>query len=207
MRNPYFHRVDQGGQQLPYIDRFVMQVIDPKLIPIKTGAGETDLQARGLDFKDYTFLKQSEARSGLRTLLWPEGRAAHLALYPNLNASDPVWRGLFRDLRFRQALSLGLDRDAINQFLYFGLAEPANNTDPAGEPLVGGRARRRVRRLRPGRGGPAARRASASTGARRTAPGSCRTGARWSWWSRPPGEDTEQTDLLELCATSGARSA
>ena len=135
VRNPYFHRVDQGGRQLPYIDRFVMQVIDPKLIPIKTGAGETDLQARGLDFKDYTFLRQSEARSGLRTLLWPEGKAAHLALYPNLNASDPVWRGLFRDKRFRQALSLGLDRDAINQFLYFGLATPANNTVLPASPL------------------------------------------------------------------------
>src|SRR4051794_5846774 len=118
VRNPYFHRVDQGGRQPPYIDRFVIQVIDPKLIPIKAGAGETDLQARGLDFKHYTFLKESESRStflkesesrsGLRTLLWPEGKAAHLAFYPNLNANGPVWRGLFRDRRFRQALSLGL---------------------------------------------------------------------------------------------------
>src|SRR6478735_5116727 len=92
----------------PYYDRMILQVVDPKLVPIKTGGGETDLQARHLFFKDYTFLKQSEKRSGLRMLLWPEGRAAHLALFPNLNARDPVWRGLFRDLRFRQALSLGL---------------------------------------------------------------------------------------------------
>ena len=128
VRNPYFHRVDPRGQQLPYIDRFILHVIDGRLIPIKTGAGETDLQARHLAMKDYTFLKAGERRSRLRTLLWQEGRAAHLALYPNLNASDPVWRGLFRDQRFRHALALGLDRGAINQFLYFGLAAPANNT-------------------------------------------------------------------------------
>jgi peptide/nickel transport system substrate-binding protein len=85
--------------------------------------------------KDYTFLKASERRSGLRTLLWKDGRAAHLALYPNLNASDPVWRGLFRDQRFRRALALGLDRDAINHFLYFGLASPANNTILPESPL------------------------------------------------------------------------
>jgi peptide/nickel transport system substrate-binding protein len=135
VRNPYFHRVDPRGQQLPYIDRFILQVIDGRLIPIKTGAGETDLQARHLAMKDYTFLKAGERRSGLRTLLWQEGRAAHLALYPNLNASDPVWRGLFRDQRFRHALALGLDRGAINQFLHFGLAAPANNTILPESPL------------------------------------------------------------------------
>jgi peptide/nickel transport system substrate-binding protein len=135
VRNPHFHRVDPKGQPLPYIDRMTLEVVDGKLIPIKTGAGETDLQARRLVFKDYTFLKESEARNGLRTLLWPEARSAHLALYPNLNAKDPVWRGLFRDLRFRQALAAGLDRDAISQYLYAGLAVPSNNTILPDSPL------------------------------------------------------------------------
>ena len=60
---PYFHRVDSSGQQLPYIDKFILEIVDGKLIPIKTGAGEVDLQARRLVFKDYTFLR-SEPRSG-----------------------------------------------------------------------------------------------------------------------------------------------
>ena len=135
VRNPYFHRVDKRGQQLPYIDRVILEVVDKKLIPIKTGAGETDLQARGLAFRDYTFLKESEPRSGLRTLLWREARGARYALYPNLNAADPVWRKLFRDRRFRLALSLSVDRDAINQYFYFGLATPANNTILPDSPL------------------------------------------------------------------------
>jgi peptide/nickel transport system substrate-binding protein len=135
VRNPHFHRVDANGQQLPYIERFVLEIVDGKLIPIKTGAGEVDLQARRLVFKDYTFLKESEERNGLKTLLWPEARSAHLALYPNMNANDPVWRGLFRDLRFRKALALGLDRDALSQFLYAGLAVPANNTILPDSPL------------------------------------------------------------------------
>ncbi|MFO1038799.1 MAG: ABC transporter substrate-binding protein [Geminicoccaceae bacterium] len=134
-RNPNFHRVDQNGQQLPYFDSVVLDVVDSKLVPIKTGAGETDLQARHLFFKDYTFLKESEKRSGLRTLLWPEARAAHLAIYPNLNANDQVWHDLFRDIRFRKALALGIDRDALSQFLYFGLAKPANNTIISQSPL------------------------------------------------------------------------
>lgn len=135
VRNPHFHRVDPNGLQLPYLERFVLAVIDPKLVPIKTGGGETDLQVRHLAFRDYTFLKASEERSGLRTLLWPEGRGAHLALYPNLNANDSVWRKLFRDRRFRQALSLGIDREALSQYLYFGLAQPSNNSIIPASPL------------------------------------------------------------------------
>lgn len=135
VKNPYFHRVDANGQQLPYIDKFILDIVDGKLIPIKTGAGDVDLQARRLVFKDYTFLKESEARNGLTTLLWPEARSAHLALYPNLNAEDAVWRGLLRDLRFRKALALGLDRDAIGQYLYAGLTAPSNNTILPDSPL------------------------------------------------------------------------
>ncbi|MEM8951563.1 MAG: ABC transporter substrate-binding protein [Pseudomonadota bacterium] len=134
-RNPYYHRVDEKGQQLPYIDRVVMEVVDSKLIPIKAGAGETDLQSRGLYFKHYTFLKENEGRSGLNTYLWQTARGAHLALYPNLNASDPVWRDVLRDARFRRALSLAIDREEINQIMYFGLAMGGNNTVLPQSPL------------------------------------------------------------------------
>lgn len=134
-RNPNYHRVDEKGQQLPYIDRVVMEVVDSKLIPIKAGAGETDLQARGLFFKHYTFLKENEDRSGLNTYLWQTARGAHLALYPNLNASDPVWREVLRDARFRRALSLAIDREEINQIMYFGLAMGGNNTVLPQSPL------------------------------------------------------------------------
>ena len=134
-RNEYFHRVDPNGQQLPYIDRVVFDVVDDKLIPVKTGAGETDLQSRGLFFKHYTFLKESEERSHLHTYLWETARGAHLAIYPNLNANDEVWRELFRDVRFRRALSLGVDRDEINQIMYFGLGMGGANTVLPKSPL------------------------------------------------------------------------
>jgi peptide/nickel transport system substrate-binding protein len=134
-RNPHYHRVDAEGQQLPYIDRVILEVVGDQLIPVKTGAGETDLQSRGLVFNDYTFLKSSEGHSGLETRLWPSGRGAHLALYPNLNTTDEVWRELFRDVRFRRALSLGVNREDINKTFYFGLGLPGNNTVLPQSPL------------------------------------------------------------------------
>jgi peptide/nickel transport system substrate-binding protein len=140
-RNPNYHRVDQSGQQLPYIDRVILEVVDGRLIPIKTGAGETDLQGRGLSFDDYTFLREASEKNGLEILLWRTARGAHLALYPNLNATDPTWRALFRDVRFRRALSLGINRDDINQTFYFNLAIPGQNTILPESPLYRGEYR------------------------------------------------------------------
>ena len=128
VRNPFFHRVDENGLQLPYIDRVVLNIADGKLIPAKTGAGESDLQARHLSFSDYTFLKKSEKRTGRKVLLWDTTLGSHIALYPNLNVEDPVWRKLVRDVRFRRALSLAINRNEINQVIYYGFAREGNDT-------------------------------------------------------------------------------
>ena len=104
-RNPYYHRVDARGRQLPYIDRVVMNIASSGLIPAKTASGASDLQARYLRFDNVTFLKRGEEPGGYKVRLWRTGKGAHVALYPNLNASDPVWRALFRDRRVRRALS------------------------------------------------------------------------------------------------------
>ncbi len=135
MRNAYFHRVDAQGNQLPYIDRIDMLVANGKLIPAKAGAGEADLQARDLQFNNYTFLKKAEKQNDYRTLLWRTAKGSHFALFPNLNANDPVWRKVMRDVRFRRALSLAIDRALVNNVLYFGLAIEANNTVLPDSPL------------------------------------------------------------------------
>jgi peptide/nickel transport system substrate-binding protein len=127
-RNPYFHRVDSTGRQLPYIDRIIVGITDDKLIPAKTGAGDVDLQVRYLRFDNYTFLKQSEKRNQYHVRLWEKALGSQIALYPNLNAEDPEWRKLMRDVRFRRALSLGINRHEINEVVYFGLGRESSNT-------------------------------------------------------------------------------
>ncbi len=128
VRNPYFHRIDLKGLQLPYIDDVIMTVAAANLVPAKAGLGEADLQSRYLNMRDYTFLQKSAKQSGIRVYLWESGSGSQLALYPNLNASDGEWRKLMRDVRFRRALSLAIDREDLNQSVYLGLAKPSNNT-------------------------------------------------------------------------------
>jgi peptide/nickel transport system substrate-binding protein len=196
VRNPYFHRVDQDGRQLPYIDQVEMVTVDDKLIPVKTGTGEADLQARGLQFTDYTFLKRNEARNQYRTLLWRSGKGTQFGLFPNLNANDPVWRKLLRDVRFRRALSLAIDRSLINQVLYFGLAVEANNTVLAESTLFRPEYRTEFARYDK----KAARQLLDELGLKRGIDGVRRLpdGRPLEIIVETAGESTEHTDILEL---------
>lgn len=129
VRNPYYHRVDANGVQLPYIDEVDMNIVGAGLVAAKANAGEVDLQARGLDFKDISILKKGEKDGGsYKTLLWSSGVASQIAVYLNLNYADDTWREILRDVRFRRALSLSVDRRMINRALYFGLASEGSMT-------------------------------------------------------------------------------
>lgn len=142
-RNPYFHRVDRNGLQLPYIDEVVISIASGSLIPAKAGAGESDLQGHYLRLDNYTFLKAGEQRNRYQVMLWKTLNGAHKALYPNFNSSDPVWRRLVRDARFRRALSLAVNRNEINQVIYYGLAHESSNTVLPGSALYDGPSQQR----------------------------------------------------------------
>ena len=142
-RNPYYHRIDSKGVQLPYIDKVEMSIVGGGLIAAKSNAGEADLQARGLDFSDMSILKKGEKDGGnYRVLLWSNGSASQMAIYPNLNYRDSIWRTVLRDVRFRRALSMGIDRTTINRALYFGLGAEGGMTSLSASPLYSKENRR-----------------------------------------------------------------
>jgi len=147
VRNPYYHRIDVQGTQLPYIDRVHMNLVSPSLIPLKAGSGESDLQARYLRFDNYTFLRQGAKQFGFEVRLWETGLGAHLALYPNLNYAEPVWQAVLREPNVRRALSMAIDREEINEILYVGMATPSNNTVRPESPLYKGEYRTKYTHL------------------------------------------------------------
>jgi peptide/nickel transport system substrate-binding protein len=135
VRNAFFHRIDENGVQLPYVDRFILNVSSSSIIAAKAGAGESDLQATGIDFNDYTFLKDAEKRFPVNVSLWRQVRGSRVALLPNLNCADDVWRGLFRETRFRRALSLAIDRHELNMVAFYGLGKASADTVLPESPL------------------------------------------------------------------------
>jgi len=93
------------------------------------------LQATGIDFTDYAFLKDAEDRYPINVNLWKKVQGSRVAILPNQNFGDPVWRDILRDVRFRRALSLAIDRREINLAVFFGLAKPSADTVLPESPL------------------------------------------------------------------------
>lgn len=134
-RNPYYHKIDGNGVQLPYLDRVIFNITEQNLISGKSATGDVDLQGRYLRFDNVTLLKRNEESHGYETYLWRIAKGSHVAMFPNLTHKDEVYRDIVRDPRFRQALSLGIDRYEINRVIYFGLALEGQNTMLPKSPL------------------------------------------------------------------------
>ncbi|MBW3637089.1 MAG: ABC transporter permease subunit, partial [Armatimonadetes bacterium] len=139
VRNAYFWAVDPKGNQLPYVDRILFEVKSPQIIPIAAAAGDATMQDRHISFDSYTMLMEGRKRNGYEVYNWfPASRSA-FTLWPNNNRlvapGDEVSRQkavLLADKRFRQALSLAINREQIIKAIYNGLGEPAQ-IDPGRE--------------------------------------------------------------------------
>ena len=123
-RNPYFWKVDSLGQQLPYIDRIVTGIADPETINLKIIAGEVDLDYGVVSVDNFALYKENEAAGGYTTHELQLQGEAPIAFTVNQTIDDPIKQPIFQDLRFRQALSLAINADEINETVYFGLGRP-----------------------------------------------------------------------------------
>ncbi len=128
-RNPFFWKIDSEGNQLPYIDEVIRTTVEnDEVYMLKVMSGEADIAAFSLQLQGYPVLRRNEESGGYRTMLWGSIFGSDLYLVPNYTHKDEVLREIFNDLRFRQALSLAIDRDEINEILYFGQAIPRQAT-------------------------------------------------------------------------------
>lgn len=121
-RNPYYWKVDTEGKQLPYIDRIVsVQVEDVEMVNQRVLAGDVDFLRESTALVKVPLYKENEERGGFRTVL-TDMHVDSSILYLNQTFPDETWRKLAQDIRFRQALSLAIDRDEIIESVYYGFA-------------------------------------------------------------------------------------
>nr|WP_052232582.1 ABC transporter substrate-binding protein [Methylobacterium sp. ZNC0032] len=196
-RNPYFHRIDGNGRQLPYVDEVTMTIGTSALVPAKTAAGEADLQARYIRFDNYTFLKEAAKRMSFDVRLWKRAEGAYFALLPNLNAIDPVWRDLNRDVRYRRAISVAINRKDVNKVIFFGLARESGNTALPESPLYDAKLAALWTQHDPA----LANRLLDEIGLRKRDDDGIRLlpdGRRLEFTIETAGENTEETDILDL---------
>lgn len=128
-RNPYYWKVDPEGQQLPYIDYVHFDLVEnSEAINLLAIAGKLDMQSRRIDFNKLPVYKENAEKGGYHTGIWPLAHASVVTLFPNQSYPDPKYRELLQNLTFRQALSLAIDRDLINEVSYLGQAVPRTET-------------------------------------------------------------------------------
>jgi peptide/nickel transport system substrate-binding protein len=137
-RNPYYWKVDRSKNRLPYLDELVFLFVgneDAQVIRFQ--AGETDIVSR-MSAENYALLSKEAASRG--TELFDLGPSLEYNfLVFNLNdlqsknlpsiAAKQAW---FQDLKFRQAISAAVDRDAIVKLVYAGRGAPLwGNVSPS----------------------------------------------------------------------------
>ena len=136
VRNPYFHKVDSAGNQLPYIDRLTYKAIsDFNVAAVETIAGEIDYGIIQYRATQFPVLKQNEANAPIYVGDNINDKGAEMALFFNMTHPDPVLRSVFSDVRFRQAVSVAINRDEIVDTVFLGAAQARQASNTPGTPV------------------------------------------------------------------------
>ena len=125
-RNPYYHIVDTAGNQLPYIDRIHLTLVeDLETIALRAANGEIDFQGRHITLDKLPLFKQNAEKSGIDVVLWTATSPTDAGIFINISYDkDPVIGDLLRQRDFRIALSLALDREDLKETFFLGFGDP-----------------------------------------------------------------------------------
>lgn len=135
-RNPYYFKVDAEGNQLPYIDRVQMLLMqDRETTVLKVLQGEVDYLGERSSLQNLPLLKEKEAEGVLNVFI-PRMHRLPINFTLNLTYDDPVYREVTNDVRFRQAMNLAINNDEIIQTFYLGaFAKPPSDSNHPGYDL------------------------------------------------------------------------
>ncbi len=127
-RNPYSVFVDTAGNQLPYIDRVVLTLGENlEVVNLRAIAGEYDFQARHLDLAKVPVFIENQQKGGYKLYLDPGDYGGDMIIKFNLSyEADPEIAKWMNTADFRRALSLGIDRDQINETFWLGTGTPGS---------------------------------------------------------------------------------
>src|SRR5499426_4570088 len=123
-RNPYSVWVDTDGNQLPYIDRVTLTLAENlEVLNLRAIAGEYDFQARHLDLGKVPVFIENQQKGGYKLYLDPGDYGGDMVIKFNLSyEADPEIAKWMNTTDFRRALSLGIDRDQINETFWLARA-------------------------------------------------------------------------------------
>ena len=135
-RNPYYFKVDEDGQQLPYIDYVTSTLVeDMEMVQLKYMSGDADFGRESATIDNISLYRENEEKAGITAYTTSlHNNPTPLALNVNygLNTDGTVkdddeskaWQEVINDIRFRKALAMSIDAEEICDAIYNGFAEP-----------------------------------------------------------------------------------
>ena len=125
-RNPYYWKVDTKGQQLPYIDRVIFEVVqDPEVLLLKAVAGEIDMLTGLITSVENKAVLFDGREKGNFDFFELTPSDSNLATYSfNQMHKDPVLRDVLRNKDFRAGLSHAINRKEIIDLVFIGQGTP-----------------------------------------------------------------------------------
>lgn len=121
--NPYFHQVDTTGQQLPYIGRQdEVYINDNEVRILKLVNAEVDYKSQSLQLASAPILLENQEKGDYSIYLRPEITMGAFGF--NVTHEDPEKRKVFGDVKFREAMSMAINREELNEIAFFGQGEP-----------------------------------------------------------------------------------
>jgi peptide/nickel transport system substrate-binding protein len=131
-RNPYYWAVTKDGDQLPYLDEIAIDVIqDAQVGKLRVQQGNVDFcmgYFNQISVSDVSALMQNRERAHTDVLLWDSGSGTGPCFFLNYDYPDPQLRKLFREPKFRQAISHAFDRKTARKSLWFQTGELTTGT-------------------------------------------------------------------------------
>lgn len=126
--NPYFHIVDTQGNQLPYINEINEDYIpDAEVRNLRITNGEVDYKSQAVFIENFPLYAENQENGDFTVDLSP-GLGNNIFYSFNTTHQDEGLREIFSDLRFRQAMSVAINRDEVNEIVYLGQGQPQQST-------------------------------------------------------------------------------
>jgi peptide/nickel transport system substrate-binding protein len=131
-RNPFYYGIDSQGNQLPYIDRISMGLAENlEVVNLRAIAGQFDLQERHTGLSKLPVFLENRGKGNYDVHLDPALNGCDATLQINhAYEADPEIAKWLQTRDFRRALSLGINRDQLNETFWLGVGT-AGSVAPA----------------------------------------------------------------------------
>ncbi len=120
--NPYFFIVDTAGNQLPYInEQDELYINENEVRILKLVNAEVDYKSQSVQLPSAPILLDGQEKGDYKVDLKPTISMPVFSF--NVTSTDMEKRKVFGNLKFRQAMSVAINRAEINETAYFGLGQ------------------------------------------------------------------------------------